>query len=319
MIARDGIRNKNHTGAIEFPIPSLSVAAGADLRRLIHFRICKRLVPAFVPSPPAENAHAAIKGLLEIAAESILDRCPRRMSGDIRYNGPACQKIVERLSITAHVGVIDETQETNDALPMPKPGCVQFDLDIFCPGTAHFRIEVNAVGHFRHQRFRKSYRPAPLMIFEHRRKSESSRVRRVVVRAVVVHGPVHELETGVRTVGMFIEEIRPPELPKANFEPALGKRRKKRERRTGAVDFLAAKGNDLVPHESSDVRCFAQVRIPDDIQIVDARQTYSLTNAMAAGFLNVAEQFSPVREPPPPEEREDSRGRILRLRRHAPQ
>src|SRR6267154_4018188 len=318
MIARDGIRNKNYAGAIEFSIPSLSVSAGADLRRLIHFRIRERLVPAFVPSPPAEHTHPIMKRLLEIAAESILDRSTRRMSGDIRHSGPARQKIVDRFSIAAHVGVIGETQETNNAFPMPKHRTVEFDLDIFCPGAAHFRIEVNAVGHFRHQRFRKSYRPAPLTVFKHRRKRESSRVRCVVVRAVVVHGPVHELETGVRTVGIVIEEIRHAELPKADLEPALGKRRKKRERRTRAIDLLVAKGNDLVPHESSDVRCFAQVRIPHDIQIGDARQTDSLTNAMAAGFLNVAEQFSPVREPHAREKREDSRSRILRLRRQAP-
>jgi len=99
-------------------------------------------------------------------------------------------------------------------------------------------------------------------------------------------------------------------FPKANFEPALGEAKKKRERRTGAVDFLVAKGNDLVPHESSDVRCFAQVRIPHDIQIGDARQTDRFANAMATSFLNVAEQFSPVREPHAREKREDSRSRI---------
>src|SRR6267154_6759337 len=42
MIARDAIRNKNQTGAIEFSIPSLSVPAGADLRRLVDFRIRER-------------------------------------------------------------------------------------------------------------------------------------------------------------------------------------------------------------------------------------------------------------------------------------
>src|SRR6267154_1681743 len=318
MIARDAIRNKNQTGAIEFSIPSLSVPAGADLRRLVDFRIRERFVPAFVPSPPAEQTHPTIKRLLEIATEPILDRCPQGMSGDIRHSGPACQKIIDRFSIASHVGVIDETKETDNSFPMPKHRALEFDLDIFCPGPAHFRIEVNAVGHFRHQRFRKSYRPAPLMKFEHRLKRESSRVGRVVVRAVVVHGPVHELETGVRTVAIVIEEIRHAELPKADLEPALGKRRKKRERRTGAIDLLVAKRNHLVPHESSDVRCFAQVRIPHDIQIGDARQTDSLTNAMAAGFLNVAEQFSPVREPHAREKREDSRSRILRLRRQAP-
>ena len=107
-------------------------------------------------------------------------------------------------------------------------------------------------------------------------------------------------------------------FPKRTSILRSGSEEKKRERRTGAVDFLTAKENDLVPHESSDVRCFAQVRIPHDIQIGDARQADSLTNAMAAGFLNVAEQFSPVREPHAREKREDSRSRILRLRRQAP-
>src|SRR6266481_6248875 len=113
MIARNAIRNKNHTGAIEFSIPSLSVAAGADLHRLVYFRISIRLMLAFVPSPPAEPAHPAIQGLLEIAAGPILDRCSQRMSGDIRPSGPACQKVVDRFSLAAHVGMIDETQETD--------------------------------------------------------------------------------------------------------------------------------------------------------------------------------------------------------------
>src|SRR5882757_5736528 len=132
MIARDGIRNKTYAGAIEFSIPSLSVSAGADLHRLVYFRIGKRLMLAFVPSPPAEPAHPAIKGLLEIAAGPILDRCSQRMSGDIRHSGPACQKVVDRFSIAAHVGMIDETQETDNSFPMPKHRAVEFDLDIFC-------------------------------------------------------------------------------------------------------------------------------------------------------------------------------------------
>ncbi len=148
MIARNAIRNKNYTGAVELSIPFLSVPTGADLHRLVYFRIGKRLVPAFVPSPPAEHAHPAIERLLEIAAKPILDRRSQEMSGDIRHSGPARQKIVDRFSIAAHVGVIDETQETDNSFPMPKHRAVEFDLDIFRTGPAHFRIEVNAVGTF---------------------------------------------------------------------------------------------------------------------------------------------------------------------------
>src|SRR5258708_26617877 len=119
MIAQDGIRKKNSAGAMESPIPSLSVPASANLHRLVYFRIRKRLVPAFVPSPSAKHAHPVIERLLEIAAEPVLDRCLQRMSSDIRHHGPACQKIVDRFAVAAHVGVIDETKETNNAFVIP--------------------------------------------------------------------------------------------------------------------------------------------------------------------------------------------------------
>ena len=121
-------------------------------------------------------------------------------------------------------GVIDETQEADSPFLMSKHRAVQFEFNIFCPGSPHVRIEVNAVGYFRHQGFRKSYCPAPLVIFEHRRKRESSRVRRIVVRAVVIHRPVHELKSGVAAVSIGIEEVRQTELAEADFEPAIGKR-----------------------------------------------------------------------------------------------
>ena len=110
---------------------------------------------------------------------------------------------------------------------MSKHRAVQFEFHIFCAGSAHVRIEVNAVGHFRHQGFRKAYRPASLVILEHRRKRESSRVRRIVVRAVVIHGPVHELKSGVGAVSIGIKEVRQTELAEADFQPALGKQGKK--------------------------------------------------------------------------------------------
>src|SRR5216683_3937815 len=145
MIARDTIRNKSHAGAIEFSIPTLSAAAGANRRRLIHFRIGERLMPAFVPSPPAEHAHPAIERLLEIDAESILGRRLQGMRRDIRFGGPACQKIVDRFSVTSHVRVIQKTQEADDSFLMPNQRAMQFDLDIFRVRPAHVRIQMDSI------------------------------------------------------------------------------------------------------------------------------------------------------------------------------
>src|ERR1700674_5455638 len=162
MIARDAVRNECHTSAIEFSMPPLAVAAGADLRRLIHLRIGKRLMPALIPSPPAEYPHPVIQRLLETHAESVFDRCLQRMSRDIRLGRYPREEIVDGLAVTPHVGVIHKTQETDNSFLMPKHCAVDFEFNIFCTGASYVRIEVNAVGHFRHQRFRKSHCPAPL-------------------------------------------------------------------------------------------------------------------------------------------------------------
>ena len=87
-----------------------------------------------------------------------------------------------------------------------------------------------------------------IVIFEHRAKCEPARVRRVVVRSVIVHSPVHELEIGVAAVVIQIEKIRHAEFAEANFQPSHGQRAEKRERRSRRSRFLSAQRNDLMPH-----------------------------------------------------------------------
>ena len=84
-------------------------------------------------------------------------------------------------------------------------------------------------------------------------------------------------------------------FPKRTSILRSGSEEKKRERRTGAVDFLVAQRNDVVPHESSNIRRFAQIWIPHDIQIRYASQADSLANSVPAGFLNT-NQLICVRE-----------------------
>ena len=74
---------------------------------------------------------------------------------------------------------------------------VEFEFDIFRPRAAQVRVQMNAVGDFGHQRFRKAHVHAMVVIFDHRAEGESARVRRIVVRAVVVDRPIHELKIGV--------------------------------------------------------------------------------------------------------------------------
>jgi hypothetical protein len=56
------------------------------------------------------------------------------------------------------------------------------------------------------------------MIFKHGSIGESARIRRIVVGAIVIHGPVHELEIAIRPIGIQIKKVRQAHLPKSNFQ-----------------------------------------------------------------------------------------------------
>src|SRR5579859_609386 len=70
-------------------------------------------------------------------------------------------------------------------------------------------------------------------------------------------------------------------------------------------------------HETGDIRRFAESGIADDFEIREAGDTERFTDAMAAGFLNVAKEFGGIREAKTGEEREDAGAGVLRLRREA--
>src|SRR6266852_8126515 len=145
MIPRDPVRNKYQPRAVELSVPRLAVAAGANLRRMIHFRIRKRLMPPFVPSPSSKHSHPIIERLFEIDAESVLDRCLEWMSRDVRFRRNHREEIINCHAVASHVGVIYKTQEAHNALLMPKHGAMEFEFDIFGVGSADVRIQVNSV------------------------------------------------------------------------------------------------------------------------------------------------------------------------------
>src|SRR5690349_20037613 len=86
VVPRDAVRNECQTRAVKFPVPPPAPAANDYFCRLIHFRIGERFVPALVPSPSAKHAQPIIEWLLEVDAESVLDRRLDRMSRDVRFD-----------------------------------------------------------------------------------------------------------------------------------------------------------------------------------------------------------------------------------------
>src|SRR5260370_42453793 len=115
MVAGNSVRDEGNSRSIQLPIPALAVAASPEEHGLVDFRIGIGFVPAFIPSPPAEDTHPVIQGLLKICDESILDRGLQRVCGDLRSRSNTGKESIHRIAIAPHGGVIYERQKPQES------------------------------------------------------------------------------------------------------------------------------------------------------------------------------------------------------------
>lgn len=146
------------------------------------------------------------------------------MVGDFRLRCEACEKIVDSLLVIAHVRVIHERKQAKHSRLTTYNFPVKFEFDIFRSGAGHVCVQINSIGYFGHQCFRKPHRPPMVVIFDHCARCETRCVSRVVIGPVVVDSSIHELKIGVTAVVVQIEEINHAELAKAELKPPFGKR-----------------------------------------------------------------------------------------------
>src|SRR5712692_5714222 len=170
---------------------------------------------------------------------------------------------------------------------------------------------MNAVGDFGHEGFGKAQGPVAVVVFGHGGEGEAASVGGVIVGAVVVHGPIHELEIGVGAVSNESGEIGGGEFSEAEFEAALREFAKNGEGRAVVGLHFFAEGDDLVEEEAGDVRGFAEQGIANDIEIREAGEAERFAEAVASGFLDVAENFGGAGEAEAGEEGEDAGAGVL--------
>src|ERR1700693_1589665 len=153
-----------------------------------------------------------------------------------------------------------------------------------------------------------------VVIFEHGRERVSAGVRRVIVSAVVVHGPIEELKITVRAVAVQVEEIRESKFAESQLQAPLREFAKQGKRSACRIFFTVTQGNNLMPHKTRNVRRFAECWISDYIEVRKPRQAKGLSNSMAPGLLNIAEQLREVCQTQTGIQGEDARTGVLCFR-----
>src|ERR1700692_1289487 len=106
VIARNAIRNKNATCAVELSVPALAGHPRAQLHGAVDFGVGIRLSAPSIPTPAAENTEPIIEWLFEVCAEAVLQGGAQRVGRYFRDGGATCKKAVDGFAVTSHVGMI---------------------------------------------------------------------------------------------------------------------------------------------------------------------------------------------------------------------
>ena len=113
--------------------------------------------------------------------------------------------------------MIDVTEHAQHTGAIRQHISAKLGFHILGMSAAQVCVKIDSVGHFRHQGFREADRPARIVIFHDGAVGVSAGVRRVVPRAVVVDGPIQELQMAVAAARVVVEEISHAEFPDAQF------------------------------------------------------------------------------------------------------
>ena len=182
--------------------------------------------------------------LLQVDAETVLHGGLQGMSADFRTRRFARQKIVDRLAVDAHVGVVHKRQQAHRGRPICNQPRVKFEFEVFRAGATQIPVQVGAVRHLGHQGLAEAKRPVAVVIFGDHADGVAAGVGGIVVGAVVVDGPVHELGMTVAATVVEVEEVSHSELARAQFQATDRQAGSQGERSAlGSLPFRAERDN----------------------------------------------------------------------------
>ena len=191
---------------------------------------------------------------------------------DVRRRVCPRQIRIHRVAIQPHMRMVHIAQHPHHSLASgihqpAKQRLPQLELPVLPTRPPQVPVQVDSVGHRRHQRQRIPRRPVLVVILGDRAVGVAARVGRVVPRAVVVHRPVHELQMAVRANRVDIEKSPAASSCRRETPAAAPAPGRKRKRRPLDVHHLVGEADRLVHLHPRHIRHRPQVRIAHHIQI----------------------------------------------------
>src|SRR5215813_12981654 len=193
MIARDTIAYKRRTSSVKLSMPDAPIQTRTDLGRVVHLRVCERLVMSFIPTRTSEQSNSFSNWLLDVDAEAVLHSTLLPMGLYVGCSIHAGQEPINCFAVAAHVCVIRIGEQSDHAQLIAKELVSNLELSILATGARQVPIKINAIRHLWHKAFTKTQSPVAILILDQSANRVPASIRRVVKCAVVIHSPVHEL------------------------------------------------------------------------------------------------------------------------------
>ena len=169
-----------------------------------------------------------------------------------------------------------------------------FHLVVFPAGSPEIPVEVNAVGNGGHEGDGGAGGPELVVVFGDAGVGVTAGVGGVVPGAIVVHGPVHELEVRVGADIVEIEEVGQAHAAEAEVDAPGGNLRGEGERRPGGVGEVGAQADNLMEFDPGDIGDGAEAWVAHNVEVGEAGQAERLGETTAAGGLEVEEEVGGV-------------------------
>ncbi len=199
-----------------------------------------------------------------------------------------------RIAVQSHMSVVHVAEDADDAFAIggkqiAEQRFAEFELHVLAAGLAQVPHQVDTVGDGRHQGDGVAGRPDLVIVFGDGGVGVAAGVGRVVPCAVIVDGPVHELQVAVGADAVDVEIVRQTHLADVELEAALGHLRGEGKRCSGTLNELVSEADGLVKLGAGHIRHWAQVGIANHVKIGEAGETERLAEAAAAGRFKVEE------------------------------
>lgn len=204
------------------------------------------------------------------------------------------EKCLDRFAVRAHMGAIGIKQQAGRAFAAGHEAAVQLEFAVLAVSAAEGPVQVDAIGYDGHSEDAVAKRPGAVVVLGHSPYGVAARVGGVVPGAVVVHGPVHELEVAVGADIVEIEEIRQRHLAQAKFDAADGNAGRQSKEVRLLADDVVREADDLVDLVARGIRIDAEIWIPDHVDVRLPGQPQRLAQSTAAGRFQIEDQVSVV-------------------------